>query len=387
MTTNSGNGSNGGGSSGNGSSGNGGGQSAGSSSSGWHWRRGGQSTLESLISVAGRGETLRDAQSPVAPWEQGQVLQIHTSGGARSEEKHRITIVPHNYVSLVTKNTNVDVENDYRIIVDGGMSVKIPATPLPGGSEDDGNGNGASGNGAPGGGVPGGGGPGGNAPGGNAPGGDNAPGDDNVVPAPPPLSLGLDKLVVKGNADYTFGERKTTVGGGGAVHRHWTGPMVRMAGMEGVICGGLYIRVITGPSMTVAALASGDVYGGAARASGARVHAAVFNYRSAEGAAWACGAYVRAAQFTIVPAIGSPSQGKPASRLGMKIAKLLIMSNPVTEILFGVLQLLILPFLLIWKTIQWVRGIKKPPLPAGPPRTLQRTAGMIIKSQSTEIEI
>ena len=201
-----------------------------------------------------------------------------------------------------------------------------------------------------------------------------AAGDDAGVP------WGRDSLTVEGNADITVGSR--TVLMGGIVQRSWNGGVMRLASMEGTICGGAFLRLIASPSATLSALSSGDVYGGCARVAAVRTYLAVLQYRAAAVAAWAVGVHLRSASFVIEPIIGMPSSGGPVSNTASKLARLgrvlsaVRMLCPPIDILVGVVTFVPLGIYGLYKLIA---GIVKKPVPvppAGPPKVRIRNAAM-----------
>ena len=244
---------------------------------------------------------------PETPWKDGHQLEITARGGLYNLERRRVTVAAKAYHSRVRKNRHMHVSGDYTATVDGDASVTI------------------------------------------------APG--NV----PVTSPGLEKLTVNGAATMEFGERRTILTG--TVNRVWTGPIKRMIGMEGVICGGAFARIHAGPAMTVAALISGDVYGGAARVAGARIHVAGLGYRSADSATWAMGAYIRSTNFTIEPEVGTTTQ-TPESKMSEKIGRIAMGLCPFLEIGLG---LLMLPIGIVSMLVSKIRR-RQPKPPTGPPR-------------------
>ena len=165
----------------------------------------------------------------------------------------------------------------------------------------------------------------------------------------------------------------------GTVERHWEGAITRMAGMEGVICGGAYTRVYAAPLMTVAALATGDVYGVCARFAGARVHVAGFHYRAARLATWNTGTYVRSAATVVEPLIGSPGPGGPAKSFAAKAARLLRVAGgllPFVDIAVGVAAF---PVGIAKMIANKVRKREEPP-PAGPPRLRVRNGVRVVNA-------
>ena len=190
---------------------------------------------------------------------------------------------------------------------------------------------------------------------------------------------GRDKLTVKGKADYRLGSRILIMSG--TVNRTWHGGVVRLSCMEGVICGGVFVRTIASPSATMSALMSGDVYGGCARVSVARTYLAVLQYRAAQAAVWAAGLYVRNATFVIEPLVSSPAAGTPKSALASKLARLARIANvvrmvcPLADILAGILTL---PLAVVG-IVSLIAGIVRKPTPippSGPPRLRTRNVGV-----------
>ena len=179
-----------------------------------------------------------------------------------------------------------------------------------------------------------------------------------------------------GQAKMEFHERTTLMTG--TIERIWNGGVTRMTGMEGIICAGAFLRAFGGPSLHVTALASGDVYGGVARVSALRLNMAGLGYRSSDsGVQWATGVYIRSTNFTIEPALGTPSQTPMKKSWASKIGKILFGICPFFEILSGVFSLLVLmPLGLIVALINKLR--RKPPKPPVPtvPRTRMRVAGI-----------
>ena len=180
-----------------------------------------------------------------------------------------------------------------------------------------------------------------------------------------------------------FHERTTLMTG--KIEKIWNGGVARMAGMEGVICAGAFLRAFGGPSLHVTALASGDVYGGVARVSALRLNMAGIGYRSCDsGVQWATGVYIRSTNFTIEPAMTSPSQIPVKKSWAGKIAKILAGLCPFYEIISGVVSalvsLLLLPFVLLMMLINKLRNKPPKPPPATIPRTRTRVAGISMES-------
>ena len=198
---------------------------------------------------------------------------------------------------------------------------------------------------------------------------------------PPDVDVpwGRDSLTVDNDAEMTFGSRTLMMSG--FVTRNWNGGVMRLASMEGVICGGPFIRLIASPSSTLSGLMTGDVYGACARVSAVRTYLAVLHYRAAAKASWAVGMYVRNATFTIEPVINVPTQGLPVSDIGRKLARMAKMLEiarmlcPVLDIFLGLATLIPMG---IYALVSLIAGIvKKPnPLPmAGPPRLRTMNVG------------
>ena len=211
-------------------------------------------------------------------------------------------------------------------------------------------------------------------------------------------SWGHDRLTVNGDARYKFHSRTLMMSG--QVTRTWSGGVMRLASMEGVVCGGVMTRVIAGPSLALSGMRTGDVYGAIARASAVRAHIAVLQYRAAQSAAWAIGVWVRRTTFTIVPVVPAPPQVKPASnaaaskmgrlmrtarKAGKAVGRAVRVTRmvcPVVDILLGVLAL---PFalyglvMLMKSFLSYLKGLastKNVIPPVGPPRLLSSNSAM-----------
>lgn len=190
---------------------------------------------------------------------------------------------------------------------------------------------------------------------------------------------GRDSLTVDGDAEMTFGSRTLMMAG--FVTRNWNGGVMRLASMEGVICGGAFLRLIASPSATLSGLMTGDVYGGCARAASVRTYLAVLHYRAAATAAWASGVYVRNTTFTIDPVTNVPTQGLPMTDIGKILARLGKMLEiarmlcPVLDIFLGLVMLIPMG---IYALAALIAGIVKSPNPlppAGPPRLRTMNVG------------
>ena len=287
--------------------------------------------LDSLIAVADQ-PTWKRRLVTGSPWQSGYELTLSTMGALHNLERRRVMVFADGYRNYRKGNLDVDVSGGCELGVDGDMRVSIGPVDTGGG---------------------------------------------NAVANP-----GLDELTVNGDADVRFEEKTTLITG--AINRVWTGPVTRLAGMEGVICGGIFARVHAGPSMTAAALVSGDVYGGAARASGARIYVAGMHYRAAQAAHWLMpGAYVRTAGVVLEPLVGSPSGNTPAKSLAAKAARLSVALCPFLEIGIGLIMLPV-------GVVRMIAGVvrKRPPKPVGGlPRTRTRlVAGVEVSSANSVID-
>ena len=178
----------------------------------------------------------------------------------------------------------------------------------------------------------------------------------------------------------TFGSRTHMMAG--SIERKWNGGVIRMASMEGVICGGAFVRVIAGPAATLAAMVTGDVYGGVARVSGVRAYVTVLEYRAARAAAWACGVYSRDATFVVEPITGTNSQGTPQSKAAQKLARLgktlevaRMLIAPL-DMLIGVATIVPMGILAFGNLIRNAVNRPDPVPPSGPPRTRVRNVGI-----------
>jgi len=270
------------------------------------------------------------------PWHPQSMFDLAASGGVHIREKHRETIAGQMYQRHVAGDQKVDVGGDSNLRVRGSHMVLMQseeASPF---------------------------------------GGDM-----------PITKYGPDTLHVKGDAEWHAGE-KTTLGAGN-VERHWLGGIVRMIGMEGVICGGVFLKTFTGVSTTIAPLASGDVYGGAAHTAGVRVRgSAPMGYRSTELAAWACNYYRRACVAMTEPAEGTPAKN-PRTGKGEKALRLAMGMNPLFDIGMGLAGAVAGLAGLAKSAYNKLNDRKEEPEGnTGAPRTLVRTVGGIQQIRTTE---
>lgn len=286
-----------------------------------------RTVLDSLVAVADGGEEGAEneensAAEPV-PWQPGHALELSGYGGQRVLERRRVTAAADRYVSFVTGNLDMQIEGNYTSSYNGGIIKIKPEEAVEGEAEE-----------------------------GNQSASDKGRLLQNAVVTP-----GVDSLTVHGNADLTSGTRNFAMSG--SINRLWVGGITKVVGMEGVICGGTFLRTHAGPSATMSALCSGDVYGGAARVSAARIHMALLSYRSLDGIAWACGYWGRFSSFVIIPPIQTDDAKdgplKKKAKWALKIAGGIL---PAIEILWGVGSfLLMIPLLLIMglcKLVRWM---------------------------------
>ena len=269
------------------------------------------------------------------PWRSGHSLRITGTGGLYDLERRRISIAPGGYSRQTLGNLTLNVTGNCDLTADGDQTLSIGPQSSSSDTDDTDDTN-----------------------------------DANASDGLAGTLWGRDKLVVRGQASMRAKDRMTLMSG--TYQRFWSGGIVKLAGMEGVICGGVFVRVHTGPSATIAPLCSGDVYGGAARASAVRTYVAAMNYRAAVGAAWAYGAYVRSTSFTIEPVIGSPSQNTPTKNLAAKAGKIAMAMCPFLDMAVGVMMM---PFGLFGLCQAVYKKVKKipPKPPSGPPRVRSRT--------------
>ncbi len=286
------------------------------------WRTGDATTLDALLAMADcSGEELREKG---VPWYPHHGLDITGWGGLHSHDAHRVTIAPGGYQSSVFGTRRVVVEDGLSLEVDGDLNESI--------------------------------------------GGDGGDGSDT--------------LTVEGNADVAF-HHKTTLMNNGTVNRLWRGGIVRYVGMEGVICAGIYTQFLIGGSATMSAVNSGDVYGGCARFSGARVYIAGINYRSVENVSWASAAYIRNTFVTIEPVIGSPAARTERYGMLRMAARLAMLTCPFLEIGAG---LVMLPVGIALAIAALARGTPAKP-PSGNPRLRQRNVLMEFRTRGSEMLI
>ena len=239
------------------------------------------SQLARLLAAAERTYPPPAEDTTKPPWSDAQSIEIKAVGGMYNRERRRVMVAGDVYKRVVGGHRDAVVTGNHATTVDGTAAVRIG--PQPEESED----------------------------------GEEK---EEGLPQPSLSAPGRDSLVVDGNASFSGHDRRVNMGG--IYHRTWGGGVIRMAGFEGVICGGGFVRMIAGPALHLAPIVSGDVYGGGLHASATRLHAAGFGYRSAELATWACGVYVRATGTTFTPAIASPSRTFKKRSLAAKMARI-----------------------------------------------------------------
>ena len=268
------------------------------------------------------------------PWNPKSELTLVGDGGIEQLERHRQTVAGQHYLSYTGGGRDVRVGGDCDLTVEGTHSVVMQR-------------------------------------------GMNSSGK---LPR-----YGVDSLKVKGDAEWELKERTVLVGGSTA-QRHWEGDILRMIGMEGTICGGLFMKNFYGLSMTMAPLASGDVYVAGAHAAGARVRVAgILGYRSTELAAWACGVYRRSCHAMTEPAINTPANNKRTG-MGERALRIAQAINPLMDIGCGLLGGAAALFGLGKFLVNKLRG-KKPeakPENVGRMRTLVRTVGGIAQRRTAD---
>ena len=301
------------------------------------------SQLARLLAAAERTYPPPPEDTAKPPWSDEQDIEIKAVGGLYNRERRRIIVAGHEYRRVVGGHRDAVVTGDHSTTIGGAAAVKIGPQPA-----DDAEGE----------------------------------GQEEAPPQPTLSAPGRDSLVVDGNASISGHDRRVSMGG--IYNRTWGGGVIRTAGLEGVICGGGFVRMIAGPALHLAPIVSGDVYGGGLHASAARLHAAGFGYRSAELAAWTCGIYLRATGCTFTPAIASPSKTYSKRSLAAKIARIALGLCPPLDIMMGIGGLLLVPIMAIAAKIQAARGVPKKP-PKMTPRSLVRTIGL--RNQTTAKEL
>lgn len=191
------------------------------------------------------------------------------------------------------------------------------------------------------------------------------------------MDTGKDSIRVQGDAVWRTEERMVL--GACNVERRWEGAILRMIGMEGIICGGFFMKTFSGGIFTtMSPLVSGDVYGGAVHASAIRFRACGgMAYRSSELAWWWATTYLRKAWTTIEPMPGSLQQDAKRP-LYEKVGRCLMGTNPILDIMWGVTFMPMAIYSLV-KTIKNL--IQKKKSPAEPPQGLPRTRTRVVDNE------
>ena len=199
----------------------------------------------------------------------------------------------------------------------------------------------------------------------------------------PDEGSGKMNLHVKGDMTWKFHDRMVI--GSGTLDRTWYGAIAKIAGMEGVICGGAWNRLFVGGSINMAAIASMDVYGGALRVAGTRTAISGIGYRSSDTVTWRMLMYNRGARVTLepLPTMGTLTEAK-ASRLKLLALKLMTMLAPFLFMLWGFITFLpmLLFGLIVWADRKFFGGAK-PSLGPFIPRSRSRT----VKGKATSIRM
>ncbi|MCY4305513.1 MAG: hypothetical protein OXC62_12185 [Aestuariivita sp.] len=267
-----------------------------------------------------------DSTNP--PWKPRHELSMIGDGGIYVRDKHRETIAGVMYQSQVEGNRKVEISGDSAVNVTENMTVSVMGV--------------------------------------------KSPGDTGGA------IKGRETIHVMGGMSWTTGDK--ILMGTGNVNRRWEGGISRLIGMEGVIAGGAFLKTFTGTSITMTPLASGDVYGGAAQASVARVRVASgTTYRSVELSAWKCGLYLRSCSVVLEPAIGSPAADGARSRAA-KMFRLGMGICPAFDIMVGVLMAPVM----IAKSIKAMASKKTKVPPKGTPRLHLRVGAVVNQGRSAD---
>lgn len=323
------------------------------------WRPAGMSILDGLLDVVPNPDAAdvadsdaEDGQSgedggevaPPRPWLAGHELHIQGCGGLVSKERRHYTIVGNGVYSNTIGGCRTLTADSQTIYTTDDLVTNIAK-------------------------------------------GDIA--DDSPL-ASKSISWGTDALNVSGDANMTWGSRTTMMSG--LVHHNYNGGVMKIASMEGIICGGAMLRLIASPSVTLSLLGTGDVYGGIARCAVVRSYLAVLHYRAAAACVWLTGAYQRLATFVIEPIIGIPQPNQPQGKIMEKLSRLMKPIRaiatvcPPLDILIGILSI---PFGIYGLFKMFANWVKKPPPipPTGPPRVRVRTAPLLSQMASSELVI
>lgn len=270
----------------------------------------------------------RDSRRP--PWGEKTHLTLAASGGIRVRERRREMIAGQHYMRSVAGDQTVDVAGDATLHVRNDMQAVTHGVKA----------------------------------------------SEHRPPEP-----GREKLTVMGDMTWRTDDR-ITLGREITFKRVWTGPIVRMIGMEGVMCGGPFMKTFSGISTTMAPLMSGDVYGNGNHAALSRIRMSpVLAYRSTEQANWQCAIYRRVCNHVIEPVDGSAAH-KAAKEGWKQLKKWGVNSNPVTDIGFGLASMVISLTKMAYRKATGKKA--EPDQNKGPKRTLTRTANGISQTRITD---
>ena len=288
--------------------------------SGAGWTATADTTVDSLLAVAGWTED--ELKERGKPWVPGHGIHYSGIGGMRIRDNRHVTIAVGGYTSHVGGDRTLEVEGDVTFDI-----------------------------------------------------------DSDTMFSTGPSGAGSDRLHVKGNMHWHAHDK--LIIGTGTVNRTWYGPVKRLVPMEGIICGGAYVKAFLGTSTTIGAFATGDVFGGAARTSASRTYVSGIGYRSTDNALWQLGLYARSTYVTLEPLIGSPSGTKPfngSSHVARMAARISMAVLPFLSILVGVITFPIALLLAIGALVSYldVRFFAAPPPKPPPtlPRVRNRTVGL-----------
>ena len=289
------------------------------------WREDGKSRLEALLGYVPSYPAWVEGHEEVVPWRRGCSLAIHSLGDSVSRDRERYSIVGHDgYAGYVAGHRDT-IAQKQRTHVEKSRILMVTSK----GSDLEG------------------------------------------------VRGGRDHMRVHGNAELKFRSRSVMLGHGTA-ERHYSGGVQKMAPMEGVIAGGSHVRAIGGPAASLSPLASGDVYGGSARAAATRIRIALMHYRAASSAAWAYVVYIRTAKFVIEPMVSVSQEASPKSQIArklmrlMKVVRVARMLCPGIDIAVGVVTAVPMAIYGIAMLIRSKIKGPNPIPPVGPPRILNR---------------
>lgn len=225
------------------------------------------------------------------PWAAGYALEFSAFGGLRNMEDRQIVIASE-YSSFVSSNQNSWITGDYDSTFATQSNYKF-IVPAPGADI-------------------------------SKEAGDRVEGSEDV-------NWGDDNITVNGNAVVLFSNRTYMMTAN--YTRNWNGMTIRLAPMEGVICGGFFTQTYAGMSLVVSPLCSGDVYGGSVRAAGVRMGLSGLHYRSSDLTNLAMGTWVRACSMFIEPPV--PTHRESGIKKKDWAAKITFSALPFLEILWG----------------------------------------------------